>query len=71
MLRFSHPWGSGQSAPHLLMSIADYPEVLKTIDAILSKKGTAEIKLEGRDSTLRVVVVETSRQVKNMTPVNN
>lgn len=50
------------------MSITEYPEAIEAIDAILRKRGTAEIKLEGRGSKL--VVVETSRQVKTTTPVN-
>ena len=50
------------------MSITDYPEVIKALDFILEKRGTAEIKLEGRGT--RIVVVETSRQIKHTSPVN-
>ena len=46
------------------MDIRDYPEVVEAINAIITNKGTAEIKLE----KTKLVVVETARQVKNMTP---
>ena len=47
------------------MDIREYPEVVDAINAIITNKGVAEIKLEKKDT---IVVVETSRQVKNMTP---
>ena len=48
------------------MDIRDYPEVVETINAIITNKGVAEIKVERKKD---IVVVETTRQVKKMTPV--
>ena len=47
------------------MDIRDYPEVVEAINAIVTNKGAAEVKLEGNDT--RLVVVEVSRQVKKTT----
>lgn len=48
------------------MDIRDYPEVVDTINAIITNKGVAEVKVERKKE---IVVVETTRQVKTMTPV--
>jgi hypothetical protein len=50
------------------MNISDYPEVVEAINVILARRGVVEIKLEGRDDQLKLVIVETSRQVKHKTP---
>ena len=49
-----------------MIDIRDYPEVIETINAIVSNEKAAEVKLERKG---RLVVVELSRQVKNTTPV--
>ena len=43
------------------MKIEDYPDIIELIDAILSNKGVAEIKVERGD---RLTVVEIKRTLK-------
>ena len=46
------------------IDIRDYPEIINLINAIVSSKGIVEVKNEGKNNKVNLVVVEVKRTVK-------
>lgn len=46
------------------IDIRQHPEIIELINAIINNKGIAEIKNEGKNDSVNIVVVEVKRVVK-------
>ena len=54
-----------------MIDVRQYPEILRTINAIVSAKGVAEVKIEEWKDGNRILVVEQNRSVKLVERVKN